>query len=1064
MAKSKALRAAEKKIAEALRTGAAELDLSCGHSAKVSDKLTELPRSLSQLTQLQSLDLSGNQLTSLPEWLGQLTQLRSLSLSRNQLGSLPDCLGQLTQLQSLELSLNQLKSLPESLGQLAQLQSLDLSFNQLESLPESLGQLAELQSLRLPDNHLRALPECLGQLSQLRSLNLSNNHLEALPECLGQLSELRSLDLSDNHLKALPECLGRLSKLQSLNLCYSRLTALPESLGLLTQLQSLDLTANYCKLTELTELLGQLTQLSELHISGIPLGKLPESVARLTKLTTLSAAAAELDSVPEWLGDLSSLQELCIGNISDHSNVVSTWDHGNRLRTLPDSIGRLRNLRVLDLSHNRLTALPESLGRCQRLEHLALHGNKALGIPPEILGPKTRSRYRRDANDALAILDWYFRSRNEPTRRLNEAKMLLVGQGGVGKTSLVHYLIHNRPCDPSELPTEGINIDDWQVQGRKGEDGRFDRINLHVWDFGGQEIMHATHQFFLTRRSLYVLVIDARAGEKESNIHYWLKIIQSYGSDSPVLVVVNKCDQHPHELNETRLMRDYPNIRAVIQTSCADGQGVAELRREIGKHVRRLPHVFDELPTSYFAVKAELEQVAAEKHYIPIEDYRKICVQHVVEERESQDRLIRFLHDLGVVLNFQDPDDPYCQNDPFVLNPEWVTGGVYAIVNDRGLKAKRDGLLTREKLRDVLNALGSYPANRHDFIVRKMMQFELAYQIGQGRDTCWLIPELLDPKEPDQLQWKPGASLNFQYSYPVLPAGVVCRLIVRMQQHVDRKRSWRSGTVLTIDGATILIRGDMEKNKAFIAVQGPVKQRKDCLAIVRDAFRHVHSTIPALRPAEEVPLPDKPAVSVPYDHLLKLEESGEVAYFPVGADRRYSVTELLNGVDSTQYQIERRKRMQKERTGMSEKHVFVSYCHDNKDEVARLVEYLQSAGESVWWDENILGGRDWKEAIREAMKNAYAVVVCVSPELTEERYRSGVYPELRDAIATLRQYAPKHSYILPVRLEECEVPPIEIDDTRTLERIQHIDLFPESKRGAGLTKLLESLAATPGHR
>jgi len=88
--------------------------------------------------------------------------------------------------------------------------------------------------------------------------------------------------------------------------------------------------------------------------------------------------------------------------------------------------------------------------------------------------------------------------------------MLLVGQGGVGKTSLVHCLIHNNPRDPNELPTEGINTDDWDVQGRKSTDGKFERINVHVWDFGGQEIMHATHQFFLTRRSHYLLVIDAR--------------------------------------------------------------------------------------------------------------------------------------------------------------------------------------------------------------------------------------------------------------------------------------------------------------------------------------------------------------------------------------------------------------------------------------------------------------------------------------------------------------------------------------------------------------------------
>lgn len=271
------------------------------------------------------------------------------------------------------------------------------------------------------------------------------------------------------------------------------------------------------------------------------------------------------------------------------------------------------------------------------------------------------------------------------------------------------------------------------------------------------------------------------------------------------------------------------------------------------------------------------------------------------------------------------------------------------------------------------------------------------------------------------------------------------------------------GTVLTIDGNTVLVRGDTEKNKAFIAVQGSIRERKECLAIVRDAFRYVHSTIPALGPKEEVPLPDKPDVAVPYDHLLKLEELDEHTCVPVGADRRYSVAELLNGVDSTRYQVERRKRMRKERKEMGEKHVFVSYYHDNRDDVARLVEDLENAGESVWWDEDILGGRDWKEAIREAMKSAYAVVICLSPELNEERYRSGVYPELRDAIASLRQYGPGRSYIFPVRLAECEVPSIEIDDTRTLERIQHIDLFPESKRAAGLRKLIESLTVAPEH-
>ncbi len=35
--------------------------------------------------------------------------------------------------------------------------------------------------------------------------------------------------------------------------------------------------------------------------------------------------------------------------------------------------------------------------------------------------------------------------------------------------------------------------------------------------------MHATHQFFLTKRSLYLLVLDARLGQDENRVEYWLE-------------------------------------------------------------------------------------------------------------------------------------------------------------------------------------------------------------------------------------------------------------------------------------------------------------------------------------------------------------------------------------------------------------------------------------------------------------------------------------------------------------------------------------------------------------
>ncbi|MDA1053489.1 MAG: toll/interleukin-1 receptor domain-containing protein [Planctomycetota bacterium] len=143
---------------------------------------------------------------------------------------------------------------------------------------------------------------------------------------------------------------------------------------------------------------------------------------------------------------------------------------------------------------------------------------------------------------------------------------------------------------------------------------------------------------------------------------------------------------------------------------------------------------------------------------------------------------------------------------------------------------------------------------------------------------------------------------------------------------------------------------------------------------------------------------------------------------------------------------------------MTKKHVFLSYCRDNQDEISKLRDDLITAGESVWWDQDILGGQDWKMGIRAAMRDAYAVAVCLSQE-TSERILSGVYPEVLDAIAAYREHASGGIFLIPVRLSKCEIPLIEIDGTRTLDRLNHIDLFEAN----GLNKLIQSIRASSLH-
>ena len=147
---------------------------------------------------------------------------------------------------------------------------------------------------------------------------------------------------------------------------------------------------------------------------------------------------------------------------------------------------------------------------------------------------------------------------------------------------------------------------------------------------------------------------------------------------------------------------------------------------------------------------------------------------------------------------------------------------------------------------------------------------------------------------------------------------------------------------------------------------------------------------------------------------------------------------------------------------MSKKHVFLSYCRDNQKAVAQLRSELSADGEQVWWDQEILGGQDWKLEIRRAMKDAFAVVVCLSQE-TEARLKSGIYPELADAVQAYRQYAPGSVFLIPVRLSNCSIPDVEISNAKTLDSLQVIDLFPPPKWRDGLQRLIQSLQNAAEH-
>lgn len=141
---------------------------------------------------------------------------------------------------------------------------------------------------------------------------------------------------------------------------------------------------------------------------------------------------------------------------------------------------------------------------------------------------------------------------------------------------------------------------------------------------------------------------------------------------------------------------------------------------------------------------------------------------------------------------------------------------------------------------------------------------------------------------------------------------------------------------------------------------------------------------------------------------------------------------------------------------MDKKHIFLSYCRENLKEVSALRDELTKAGETVWWDQDISTGKDWKTEVKAAIKESYAVIICLSKEIND-RTKSVVFYEVSEAIGVYREYPPNTTFLIPVRLSECSIPPINIDDTRTFVSLQFVDLFPEENYQSGIKRLLDSI-------
>ena len=849
--------------------------------------------------------------------------------------------------------------LAEKLVKLTNLISLNLDCNGInDDGAKAIAKLAKLTTLNLSGNSIGdAGAKAIANLTNLTTLHLDNNSIGVDgAKAIAKLDNLTSLYLDNNVISVDgAEAIANLTKLRSLTLNYN-MTGDDgvKALASLTNLTSLHLSGNIIGDDSVKAIAASLPDLKTLYLDNNSLGAGgAEAIANLTHLTSLNLDYNDIgDDGAEAIADLANLTALHLSN-----NGIG--DGGARAIAQLDSLVSL-NLRGNTIGVDGALAILSAWEKRSETHHLVSLDLQENGDLSELLPEEVLSR----AHDPQAILAAYRRFSGGSKQSLNEAKLLVVGNEAVGKTSLLHFLTENKPRDPDEKKTPGVATHE-KIDTRAWSPKESD-IRLNVWDFGGQEMMRGTHRFFLTARSFYLLVLEDRRQDDRSILD-WLKTIRNRAAGSPILVVINKSDGGKEELrlDENGLRRKYPEIIGFLRASCNDDdysrESIRNLRQKIIDTVindERLQHARDELPSSWIEIKNEVTALAEKKAVLSIQDFNDLCISEEVgaevTDENEQRALLQLLHDLGTIIAYGlDQDAPSFSKEINLLDPNWLTGAIYQILNHPSLRDQH-GEFTSEQMKAWLDP-EIYPEERHSFILGMMQDEELGlcFRLTTAtREERYLIPEALPASKPDYEGIWPEDSLRFRFHYGYLPPGLMPRFLVEAHRNqTENKTRWRRGGVFVAAQCKVLVEADMgaSPQKIDIAVTGPQKQRRAALAVILNYLQQVHEFNRECEPKARVPLSDQPDRDVSYDHLLRLEalEGSDHSFLPEGADRIHTVSELLDGVrlefapgqDGELQQGDFSKAVPVEDPVME---VFVSYTWRNEESVT-IVDRLEQA-------------------------------------------------------------------------------------------------------------------------
>lgn len=657
----------------------------------------------------------------------------------------------------------------------------------------------QLMGLNLRTNGLSDFPFLSDPaLHALRALHLSENKLTTI-EVPETLLHLTYLDLSDNEQLREVSFAGALPSLKELDISDSAVEAL--ALPDCPVLEKLDVSRNRLQSMEFTAGCSALRSLDLSGNEGLTKLILPKGFEVLTYLH-LSKCGLE------------------------HLNIAGT----------------LPALRVLDVKNNQLETLPEDIILNSPLVNLYAEGNSPKNIPRLFLGGDSLEEART----------WFEELRDYPHEENKVVKLMLTGNGNVGKTTLRCALEHGKcSCEKDHCTTHGIQIDTWKQP----------KIEYNYWDFGGQEVYHGTHRLFLSAEALQLIIFDPatekmarnhqsvpdRAREEEAvynqPLQYWLETAQELSPKSQFLMLQNKMGKYPEEDEEAAKHARQNKIK-LLQVDAKTGENIEDIVFYLEKHARLIPEYRMIMPASWLRVRQFFIDNLKEK-----EPERLISKTYFEEnlcsgiQDKSRELLFNYLHHSGFLF--------YHENlgDQIIADQRWALEAIYKPLerSKDHYQEFREEYQGKIRVRRLFEEFGpAYTEKEKWLFLSFMKSCGLCFELNQGREKSgkslsdvYVFPEFLPSEKPSKVNfyWKERAKgvYLFRYQMEWVHSFQVQAFIAALGRKTELDNIWRYGIQVYTPEGSFKVELDYDAKALFVFIEESAMPH--WLGAILDEFR-----------------------------------------------------------------------------------------------------------------------------------------------------------------------------------------------------------------------------------